>query len=50
MARTRPLQNTAAILDSMFNITLVLYRYCVRILTHIALFWFAYKYRWQRKS
>ncbi len=36
-------------LDSMFNITLVLYRNCF-VITHIALFWFAYKYRWQAKT
>jgi cytochrome c oxidase subunit II len=32
-------------LDSMFNITLV-FTGIVFVLTHIALFWFAYKYRW----
>lgn len=34
------------ILDSMFNITLVLTG-IVFVICHIALFWFAYKYRWQ---
>lgn len=34
------------ILDDMFNITLVLTG-IVFVITHIALFWFAYKYRWQ---
>lgn len=33
-------------LDDMFNITLVLTG-IVFVITHIALFWFAYKYRWQ---
>jgi cytochrome c oxidase subunit 2 len=33
-------------LDSMFNVTLV-FTGIVFVLTHIALFWFAYKYRWQ---
>lgn len=33
-------------LDDMFNITLVLTG-IVFVLCHIALFWFAYKYRWQ---
>lgn len=33
-------------LDDMFNITLILTG-IVFVLTHIALFWFAYKYRWQ---
>ena len=33
-------------LDDMFNITLI-FTGIVFILTHIALFWFAYKYRWQ---
>ncbi len=33
-------------LDDMFHITLILTG-IVFVLTHIALFWFAYKYRWQ---
>ncbi len=33
-------------LDSMFNVTLI-FTGIVFVLTHIALFWFAYKYRWQ---
>jgi cytochrome c oxidase subunit 2 len=33
-------------LDNMFNVTLV-FTGIVFVLTHIALFWFAYKYRWQ---
>lgn len=35
-----------SILDDMFNITLILTG-IVFVITHIALFWFAYKYRWQ---
>ncbi|MCE7924980.1 MAG: flagellar motor protein MotB [Haliscomenobacteraceae bacterium CHB4] len=35
-----------SMLDDMFNITLVLTG-IVFVITHIALFWFAYKYRWQ---
>lgn len=34
------------VLDDMFNITLILTG-IVFVITHIALFWFAYKYRWQ---
>ncbi len=34
------------VLDEMFNVTLVATG-IVFILTHLALFWFAYKYRWQ---
>lgn len=34
------------VLDNMFNITLVITG-IVFILTHIALFWYAYKYRWK---
>jgi cytochrome c oxidase subunit 2 len=33
-------------LDSLFNVTLF-FTGIVFVLTHIALFWFAYKYRWQ---
>lgn len=33
-------------LDAMFNLTLILTG-IVFVLTHIALFWFAYKYRWR---
>ncbi|MCB9329740.1 MAG: OmpA family protein [Lewinellaceae bacterium] len=33
-------------LDSMFNLTLILTG-IVFVLTHIALFWYAYKYRWK---
>ncbi|MFN4079946.1 MAG: OmpA family protein [Saprospiraceae bacterium] len=35
-----------SVLDSMFNITLF-FTGIVFVLTHIALFWFAYKYRWR---
>lgn len=35
-----------ASLDSLFNVTLF-FTGIVFVLTHIALFWFAYKYRWQ---
>lgn len=34
------------VLDSLFNVTLF-FTGIVFVLTHIALFWFAYKYRWQ---
>lgn len=36
-----------SVLDSMFNITLF-FTGIVFVLTHIALFWFAYKYRWRQ--
>ncbi|MDX2134231.1 MAG: cytochrome c oxidase subunit II [Saprospiraceae bacterium] len=44
-----PLQSASehgSVLDSLFNVTLI-FTGIVFVLTHIALFWFAYKYRYQ---